>query len=612
MFDKHNKRLASIYKHILQENTSSDPEPPRDISAREVIAMKREVTDISINLIRRINTPDHRGVRSEWNVHGNILKRLKVNVLTPKDPKFKELSTMAVDNAGNLYINYDFYNQLKVDAVENGLNEVDYIEGVFMHEAFHVYNETFARRGDRNPGLWNVATDYVMNRDLLKGPFKLPPLGLIPEKRGDEWWINVDLRGIEHAANRGGQILDLDLEDTNLEFDITNSTCEQVHAQFEDKFKDIPPELAEQIQKILEEMGEEMDTHPSDEDGEPSDEEGPPEETPLEKIAKEAVTEAEENDQEVPDRDNEEERAPPPPGGEPDTGTGDQQGQLGQGEIEISKLDQICSQYVWNDILKGYLAGSLKDRGDPITNIKRNASTYDDMILGMRKGGRFKTLPPGLKKTTTYQSGEGDTLHGVFCLDTSGSMWSIMEAVRYGLACMAKQLKSKLKIALVHQEKHVDVPSFIELNGSDTIKTLIDQMNIAWRGTKTGGAGPDFMEAVKYFAENFRGSSKYKHFFIVTDGYWTDHENSGSTNDGKVKWSNNQEYWNIASQFIQQITPGRIRNDGLCILRAIKYTSNEHPMVDQDLGLNSLDPGFGANIIKMINYLDINFNTEGL
>ena len=205
MFDRSGKDLGSLYTRVVL--TEQDQPEPVKLTMREITQMRNEVTEISRNLIRKLNAPVHRGEQAPWNVHGNILKRLKVTVLTPDMPKANQLKTMAVSNNGDLFINYEFYKQLQQTAQKEGMDQNAYIEGVFMHEAFHVYNETFARQGDRNPGLWNVATDYVMNRDLLKAGFALPSLGLIPEQRGDEYWVNIDVRGIAHAAAQGGQIL---------------------------------------------------------------------------------------------------------------------------------------------------------------------------------------------------------------------------------------------------------------------------------------------------------------------------------------------------------------------------------------------------------------------
>ena len=46
--------------------------------------------------------------------------------------------------------------------------------GVCAHEVLHCAYQHHTRRGSRDPGLWNQAADYAINRDLLAGGFVLP------------------------------------------------------------------------------------------------------------------------------------------------------------------------------------------------------------------------------------------------------------------------------------------------------------------------------------------------------------------------------------------------------------------------------------------------------
>ena len=43
-----------------------------------------------------------------------------------------------------------------------GLSEAE-LQGVLVHEAFHVVYEHPLRRGKRHPKVWNIACDYVIN-----------------------------------------------------------------------------------------------------------------------------------------------------------------------------------------------------------------------------------------------------------------------------------------------------------------------------------------------------------------------------------------------------------------------------------------------------------------
>jgi predicted metal-dependent peptidase len=77
---------------------------------------------------------------------GNLATRLKIIDATDRLP------TAAVDGR-NLFINRDF-----VHALSDG--ELMFLIG---HEVMHCVFEHMLRRGDRNPQVWNMAGDYVIN-----------------------------------------------------------------------------------------------------------------------------------------------------------------------------------------------------------------------------------------------------------------------------------------------------------------------------------------------------------------------------------------------------------------------------------------------------------------
>ena len=143
-----------------------------------------------------------------------VLQRLKT-VPTVSIP------TMAVDNNGNIYINPNFT-----------MNELSFEEtiGVLVHEAFHHVNLTFYRGKGKDPHLWNVATDYIMNRDILEMGAALPALALLPHKSGDKWIIT--------------QLGNLD---------ITEMTSEQLYIELlskQDKFKKALEKLFKEQEKF--------------------------------------------------------------------------------------------------------------------------------------------------------------------------------------------------------------------------------------------------------------------------------------------------------------------------------------------------------------------------
>ena len=92
-----------------------------------------------------------------------------------------DLDTMGVDDFGNIYINPDF-------ALARTEGETI---GVLAHEVMHVITLTFFRQNARQMTLWNITTDFVMNKMLLEANFALPKEGCIPEKRPNGDWFVV-------------------------------------------------------------------------------------------------------------------------------------------------------------------------------------------------------------------------------------------------------------------------------------------------------------------------------------------------------------------------------------------------------------------------------------
>lgn len=101
----------------------------------------------------------------------DILSRMHLIVVDANDPV---IQTMAVDPWGNIYVNPKFGLTL---------NENEFF-GVFAHECLHIANLTFLRESGRNPKVWNIATDAVMNAALTSEGYALPKEGIIPEADG--------------------------------------------------------------------------------------------------------------------------------------------------------------------------------------------------------------------------------------------------------------------------------------------------------------------------------------------------------------------------------------------------------------------------------------------
>lgn len=80
--------------------------------------------------------------------------------------------TMATDGK-SLFYNAEFVMEIS-DAQ---------IRGVIVHEMLHVAWLHHTRRGNRDPKLWNVATDYVINANVIREGYELPDGALIDVKR---------------------------------------------------------------------------------------------------------------------------------------------------------------------------------------------------------------------------------------------------------------------------------------------------------------------------------------------------------------------------------------------------------------------------------------------
>jgi predicted metal-dependent peptidase len=79
----------------------------------------------------------------------------------------KDIPTAAT-NGVYLYINPDFFMALTPEQ-RLGLIIHEILHGVYMHGL---------RRGERDPRIWNMAGDYVINLIVIKSGFELPPQGL--------------------------------------------------------------------------------------------------------------------------------------------------------------------------------------------------------------------------------------------------------------------------------------------------------------------------------------------------------------------------------------------------------------------------------------------------
>jgi len=113
--------------------------------------------------------------------------------------------TLATDGK-HLYVNEDFMNTLDKQ-------ELEFVVG---HEVMHCVYDHMGRRGGRDPKLWNVAADFVINLELAdQGVGKMPSMALLDQKyRGLSSDEVYDLLEEEQEKNgdQGYETLDVHME----------------------------------------------------------------------------------------------------------------------------------------------------------------------------------------------------------------------------------------------------------------------------------------------------------------------------------------------------------------------------------------------------------------
>lgn len=136
---------------VIKENTRNwSPDP--DISEEALHEMRKEVEERII--IARV------GLLLRHPFFGNMATRLKIVAADDWLP------TAATDFR-NLYYNTQFFN---------AMNNKE-IEFVVAHEILHCVFDHFFRRDDRDPKIYNIAADYIVNNTLLEeGIGELPHL----------------------------------------------------------------------------------------------------------------------------------------------------------------------------------------------------------------------------------------------------------------------------------------------------------------------------------------------------------------------------------------------------------------------------------------------------
>lgn len=99
-----------------------------------------------------------------------ILMQFKVTAAVDN----KSIPTAAVNQYGNFFYNEGFIEKLTREQ----------LQGLLAHEVLHIAKGDFFRRGKREPSIWNIASDAVINYILVNEGFQLPEGGINPERDG--------------------------------------------------------------------------------------------------------------------------------------------------------------------------------------------------------------------------------------------------------------------------------------------------------------------------------------------------------------------------------------------------------------------------------------------
>jgi predicted metal-dependent peptidase len=123
---------------------------PKELSNEELEKMRAEVQERII--VARI------GLLLRHPFFGNMATRLKIQAADDWCP------TAATDGR-NLYYNTQFFNAM-------GNKEIEF---VIAHEILHCVYDHFSRRDHRDPKLYNIAADYIVNNLLVRDRIGLKP-----------------------------------------------------------------------------------------------------------------------------------------------------------------------------------------------------------------------------------------------------------------------------------------------------------------------------------------------------------------------------------------------------------------------------------------------------
>jgi len=136
--------------------------------------------------------------------YGNLACRLEF-----KDAS--EWCPTAATDGKYFYYNKDFISALTIPNL------------VFLwgHEVEHCVYDHFGRRGDKNPMLWNIANDYVVNQDLIEANIgeKITLVEICHDYKYRGWMSEEVYADLFKQAEEEGRVIDMSTLDVHLDME---------------------------------------------------------------------------------------------------------------------------------------------------------------------------------------------------------------------------------------------------------------------------------------------------------------------------------------------------------------------------------------------------------
>jgi len=224
-------------------DTSKSSFEPKDLSPEELDKMRVEVEE-KITVARI-------GMLLRHPFFGNMATRLKIENCDDWCP------TAATDGR-HLYFNTQFFNMLTEKQ----------IEFVIAHEIMHCVYDHLTRREDRDPRLYNIASDYIVNNLLVRDSIghKVTQIPIFQDFKYDGWTsedVYNDLKKQEEENGEGsagdgeGELLDEHVDWTD-GGDSKDSRSGSSPGQDGAPSKGRPQMSEEEMKKIKDEIKESM------------------------------------------------------------------------------------------------------------------------------------------------------------------------------------------------------------------------------------------------------------------------------------------------------------------------------------------------------------------